>query len=81
MASPPLYTPRFKQVWDGDGTTCRDIQPSIQHGNIRVLVCRPPCCSLLLFKSLFDDARVASHDEPLHEPGHSPCVTLRTQDN
>ena len=81
MASPPLYTPRFKQVWDGDGTTCRDIQTFIQSGTIRVLVGRHRLRSLLLFNSLFDDASVASYSEPHHEASHSPLVTLRTQDD
>jgi len=53
----------------------------VQHRNIRVLLGRHWLRSSLLFNSLFDDASVASHDRPHHEAGHSPCVTLRTQDH
>ena len=49
---------------------------------LRFLLCgRHWLRSSLLFNSLFDDASVASHAEPHHETGHSPRVTLRTQDN
>ena len=45
-------------------------------GRHRCVLSRLHCGS-----SAFDDASVASHDEPHHDAHHSPRVLLRTQDN